>query len=135
TESKSEMEVLLVAAPNFLVERYAQLIEKSGLELVAIDTEILAASRALVGANAQSPTTLLVNLGARGTDLAVVKHGDLIVTRSIGTGGTAISRAVASELNLDLSPAEEYKKTYGLDETKLSGSLVKAVTPLVDLII
>lgn len=135
SQNKTEMEVLLVATPNFLVERYVQMMEKSGLEVVAIDTEILASSRALVGANVHSPTTLLVNMGSKGTDFAVVKHGDLLSTRSIGTGGMAIARAVASELNLDIVQAEEYKKNYGLDSSQLSGSVVKAVSPMMDLIV
>lgn len=135
TGTNPNMKVLIVATPNYLVDRYAQIVEKSGLELVAIDTETLCAARALVGISKDSPTTLLIDVGSLSTDVALVKHGEIISTRSVGTGGQAITRAISSELGVEEKQANEYRNTYGMNPNQLNGSVHKAMTPVLDLII
>lgn len=134
-EGKSLMDVLIVAAPNFLIDRYVQIVDQSGLELIAIDTELLSCARSLVGTSQDSPGAIIVNMGYQSTDIALIRSGNMIVTRSIATGGLAITRTIASELDLDPKQAEEYKKAYGLDETKLGGSVFKVVKPVLDILI
>lgn len=128
----AKMNVLLVAAPNVLVNRYMAILARAGLEPVAIETEIFAVARSLVAADEMSPTTLLVNFGVENTTLAVLKRGDLSLTQSINTGGTAINRALTSELGLEAVQAEQYKKTYGMDATKLEGKVANVIRPVVD---
>ncbi|MCL4397487.1 type IV pilus assembly protein PilM [Patescibacteria group bacterium] len=127
--------VLLIAAPNLLLNSYVSLLSRAGLETVAIETEILAVARALVGADAFSPTSLLVHMGAETTTLSIISRGNLSLTQSISTGGMAISRAVASSLGLEINQAEEYKRSYGMDETKLEGKVVTAIKPMIDLVL
>src|SRR3989344_1911242 len=129
------MDVLLVASPTYLVNRYVQLLTQSELEVLAIDTEPIAISRALTGFQNSALHTLLVSMGAVGIDLAVVRNGNLVATRSIATGGTAVTRAIMTELNLDAKQAEEYKKHVGLDDSKLSGSLTKAIAPILEVLV
>lgn len=129
-----KVNVLLVAAPNLLLNNYVSLLARAGLETIAIETEILAVARALVGADPFSPTTFLVHMGAEMTTMSIISRGNLALTQSISTGGQAISRAVASGLGLEMNQAEEYKQSYGLDETKLEGKVQNAIKPMVDLI-
>jgi type IV pilus assembly protein PilM len=105
----------------------------AGLEPVSLEPEIIAISRSLVG---QSPTpTLIINLGAATTDISIVRNGVLTFTRSIASGGEALARAVAKEMGFELSQAEEYKRTYGLEEDKLEGKILAAVKPIFDTVI
>lgn len=131
----SKMSVLLVAAPNDVLSRYTVLLSNAGLQLAAVETEILAVARSIIGAETSNLITLLVHLGAETTTLAVFKNGLLILAQSINTGGSAIVRSVATQLNLPPKQAEEYIKSYGLDETKLDGKVAAAVKPIVELII
>lgn len=131
----SQMEVLLIAAPKSLVVKYLKVLQMAGLEVLGIETETLAASRSLVGSNVSTPTTMVVNIGSATTDLAVVSRGSLRFTRSVSTGGAALARAVSQSLGFDLDQAEEYKKTYGLDETKLEGKVTQAIKPIFDVIV
>lgn len=119
--------VLLVAAPKAVVERYAKLIEMSGLTLSVVETQLLAIVRSLAP---QDQTVLLVDLGARSTDLAVARDGSLAFSRSIATAGEAFTRAVSQALGVDTAQAEEYKRTYGLAEDKLEGKVKKALDPI-----
>ncbi|MBI3559109.1 type IV pilus assembly protein PilM [Candidatus Gottesmanbacteria bacterium] len=135
SQENNKMNVLLVAAPSKILNESVSLLSSAGLETMAIETEILAVARALVGADEHSPTTLLVHLGNETTTLSALARGDLTLTQSVATGGSAIARAVAAELGLEISQAEEYKRSYGLDETKLEGKVVTAIKPIVELIL
>lgn len=131
----AKMEVLLVAAPNVIIEKYVRVLTMAGLKPVAIETEIIAVARSLVGNNPYSPTTLIVNIGSATTDLSIVRAGSIAFTRSIATAGTALSRAISSDLSLEMSQAEEYKRSYGLDETKLEGKVAAALKPVFEVVL
>ncbi len=131
----SKMEVLLVAAPNSVVNEYMGLAAGAGLEVIGIETEAFSVARSIVGFEENSPITLLVHIGAQATSLLVLKNGDFMFVHTIGTGGVAMSRAVATELGLELAQAEEYKKTYGLDPSKLEGKILASLRPIVDMTI
>lgn len=132
-EKKEMMEVLLVAAPTRLVHKLAKVLDTAGLNPVSIETEILALARSL--ATSESDTTLLIDLGARATDLAIIEKGDVIFTRSIPTAGEALTRAVVSSLGLSLEQAEAYKKAYGVDSSKLEGKVSRAIEPILGVIV
>lgn len=128
----SKMTVLLVAAPHDLINRYLAILSHAKLEVIAVETEIFAVARALIARDDVSPTTLLVNMGSDITTLAVLKKGDLSLTQAVNSGGMAMSRALISGLGLESAQAEEYKKSYGLDSTKLEGKVSKLILPVVD---
>lgn len=132
---KPTMEALLVAAPKVLIDKYLTLLELAEITPVGVETEIIAASRALVRTTGALKTVLVASLGAQTTDLAILQDGVLAFTRSISSGGEALSRALAQRLEFDISQAEEYKKTYGLETNKLEGKIVAAVKPIMDTII
>lgn len=131
----AQMDVLLIAAPKNLVAKYLKVLQAAGLEVLGVETETLAAVRSLVGSAVATPVTMVVNIGSATTDLAVVSRGALRFTRSVSTGGTALARAISQSLGFDLDQAEEYKKTYGLDETKLEGKVTQAIKPIFDVIV
>ncbi|HLD25038.1 MAG TPA: type IV pilus assembly protein PilM [Patescibacteria group bacterium] len=131
-----KMDVLLVACPKTLLEKYLTIIEMAELIPVAAETEIIATSRALVGSvSAIKNASLFVSLGAQTTDLAIVRGGVLAFTRSIAAGGEALSRSLVSGLDFNAPQAEEFKRTYGLETDKLQGKIVSAVKPIMDTIL
>ena len=127
----AQVVVLLIAAPKTLVEKYARLIEMAGLNLVAIETELVSLVRSLAPPD---QTILLADFGARSTDIAVAKKGTLTFSRSIPTAGEAFTRAVSQSLGVEEQQAEEYKKTYGLSATELEGKIKKALDPVFRLV-
>ena len=130
-----KMRIFLVAAPLDLVERYLNIMEGAGLEPIAFESEIIGVVRALSLGMQEGPTTLIISLGAKTTDLCIVDGGIIQFTRSIGTGGVALARAIERELGFELSQAEEYKRAYGLLEDKLEGKILKVVKPVFDIIV
>ncbi|MCA9391843.1 type IV pilus assembly protein PilM [candidate division WWE3 bacterium] len=133
---KPKIKVLLVASSNSQIDKYVRILETAGLKPTALETEIVAISRALTTRiDGHSPTTLLMSIGASTTDLAVVDKGVIQFTRSFGTGGTSLARAISQELGFDMNQAEEYKKAYGLMEDQLEGKITKVIKPVIDLIV
>lgn len=132
---ENKMEVLLVAAPKTLLERYVNYVDLADLTVEAVETEVIAASRSLVRSAPNAKTVMIVSLGAQTTDLAILRNGILSFTRSMSAGGEALSRALAERLGFEMSQAEAYKKTYGLEKDKLQGKIVEAARPIMDTIV
>jgi type IV pilus assembly protein PilM len=131
----SKMEVLLVASPKTLIEKYLSILDRAGLNAVAAETEIISASRALVRTVMNVKTTMVVSLGAQTTDLAILRNGTIAFTRSISAGGEALSRALVQSLDFNQIQAEQFKQTYGLEKDQLEGKILSAVKPIMDTII
>ncbi len=132
---QSRTVVFVVASPKTLVDKYIQVLKSADCKVVAIETELISVTRALIGTNPYSPTTLIVQLGSSTTDFAVISEGLILLTRSIATGGSALTRAIAQSFNFELIQAEEYKKVYGLLEDQLEGKLFQTLKPVVDIIV
>jgi len=128
-EVSPKMQVLLVGAPKVLVHRYQQIIEIAGLSINAIETEIISVVRALIPSNNNS-VLFIVNIGALSTSIAIVQNGTIIFTYAIPLGGAAMDRAIASNFGFTPAQAEEYKKTYGINDQSLGGKLSMALQPV-----
>lgn len=126
--------VLVVATPKNVVAKYIKILELAGVKPRALETEIIAVTRALVGNNPFSPSTLIVQLGATTTDFAAVSKGLIWLTRSISTGGMALTRTLAQHFNFEINQAEEYKKVYGMLEDQLEGKVYEVLKPVLDII-
>lgn len=135
SKPQNNTHVFVVASPKNTVKKYLKVLEMAKLTPLALETELIAATRALVENNPYAPTTLIVQLGASSTDFAVVSKGVILLTRSIGTGGMALTRSIAQYLNFEPMQAEEYKKTYGLLEDQLGGKIYQILKPLADVMV
>lgn len=122
--------VLLIAVPRNLVEIYVKLIQNAGLNVVKVETELLALARSL---SPTDKTCLIVDFGATSTDIAICENGLLSFSRTISTAGEAFTRAVSQTLNITSLQAEEYKKAYGLS-TQLEGKIKGALDPVIKLV-
>lgn len=128
-----KMEVLLVGAKKKALEKIVEVIEKAGLTPITAETEILSLIRILPPDFAK--IGLLLDLGFRSTDIAIVQDHNLRLVRTLNTGGEALTRAVATSLNMEFVQAEQYKVSYGIDESQLEGKVAKAIIPTFDVIL
>jgi len=131
----SKMQVLLVAAPTALINRYVKILQMANLEVVSVETEVLSLARSVFLCDTAAPTTVVLDIGSLNTNICIVENGVMVFSRSIVTGGVSLTRAVSNDLGMDFNQAEEYKKTYGLDQTKLSGRVAQAIKPIFDVIV
>lgn len=130
-----KMKILLVAAPKALTERYMQIMELAELTPISAETEIIALSRSLARSVPTVPNIMILSFGGLTTDLAILRKGLMVFTRSMSAGGDAITRALSESLDFTLSQAEAYKKTYGLEKNILEGKIFNVVRPVMETIL
>jgi len=132
SRSEGGLEVLLAAASRTLVDGYRKVVEMAGLEVIAVETELMATARAIVPATATA--TVIVDVGARSTDVGIVAGGQLVFARTVPTAGEAFTRAIESVLGMDTAQAEQFKTAYGFAEGYMGGKLFAAMKPVLAII-
>lgn len=131
-EKGGKMEVLLVAAPKRVIEKYVTVVKGAGLNLASIETESSSIARAV--SRGVEPALVIVSFGSASTEVVAVRQGSVIFTRSIATGGEALTRAIMAEFNLLHQQAEEYKHAYGIVENQLGGKVANVIKPVLEVI-
>jgi type IV pilus assembly protein PilM len=129
-----KMDILLVAAPKALTDRYLKIVEDAQLTPIAAETEIVALTRAIVRTVPSVPNIMIMSLGGQTTDVAIVRKSVILFARSIPAGGDAITRAISEGLEFSVVQADGYKKAYGLDPSVLEGKIAKLIRPVMDTI-
>jgi type IV pilus assembly protein PilM len=130
-----KMQLLLVAAKKDVVQRVTTLFSEAGMELVHMDTNLLACLRGVGATLPQDQTAAILNVGALSTDIMIVEAGKPVLTYAVQTGGLALTRAIQQGLGLSGQQAEEYKRAYGLDQTQLEGKVRQAMEPVMHILI
>lgn len=125
------VKVLLVAAPTILVEKYVRLFQMAGLMVDFIETDLLSLTRSVAPLQG---TSLILDFGAKSTDIAITRDKHILFARSLPIAGDALTRTISQGLSIDPIQAEEYKKNYGLNTEVLEGKIEKVLNPLVRMI-
>ena len=131
-QETAKMDVLLIAAPKRVIEKYMSVVKEAGLVPEALETESSALVRGLT--RPVDPATIVVSTGALSTELVIAQGGNVLFTRSIASGGVNLTKAIMAEFSLPQKQAEEYKQTYGILEDKLSGKVAAVLKPILDII-
>ncbi len=131
-KTPEEQEVLLVAAPNYVTQKYVGLCEQAGLELLALEPNAVALARAVVQPN--DLAVLVLDIGSQTSDITIVQANVPKLLRSVNVGGTIFIRSVAQKLGLDDTQADQFTKKFGLTQTKLEGQVFKAIQPSIELL-
>lgn len=131
TGTPPQVLVQVVAVAKSVVDKYIGIVEEAGFEVTALETELMATSRAL---GVEGKTSLIIDIGAQSTNIAIAKGTQLFLSRSIPTAGEAFTRAVSLSLGVTPQQAEQYKVTYGLSQNQLEGKVALALSPVVRLI-
>lgn len=130
-QDKTKVEILLSSVTNSYVEKQLDMLESTGLNVIAFEPDTVALSRALIAVDAQVPQMVL-DIGSKSTDLVISMFGAPRLTRSIPTGTEAIVRAAMQNLNIDEKQADQFVFKFGLSKEKLDGQIHEAIIGTVD---
>ncbi len=130
-QPEAKMKVLLVGARKSLVERLNNIFLDIGIEASLLETQLFALIRSL-DIHQDDPESIILQMGASSSDVAVVANGLFEFSFSSKNGSQLLNAAIAQTFNLDNSQAEEYKINYGLDQTQLEGKLFQVAKPMID---
>lgn len=124
------IDVLLVAVPRELVEKFKRVAELTDIHPRALEVEIFSAARSLTGVD---PTpTAIINLGHTATTLSLTDRGRVRISHNFGRGSQELTRALERGLNVSRERAEEIKRSAGLSEKIEEREITSIITPLVD---
>jgi type IV pilus assembly protein PilM len=125
------MEVLLAAAQREIIDLHVQVLQDAKLDPRAIDVEPLAVARALThpltekehsgqqngaalgSAPDYNDVFAVLNIGASGVEISILRGDLLVFTRTVPTGGNALTQALVDNLGLAWSDAEQLKREMG----------------------
>lgn len=127
-----ELDVLVVAAPNIIANKYLNIIQKAGFELLVLETNALALARSLTVPTNIKSSVMIVDIGTVATDIAIFTGQVPRIVRSVDIGAKALRRVIAQNLNLDETYADQFLKKFGLQQNKLEGQIYKSLKPTVD---
>lgn len=127
-----QLEVLLVATPNNIANKYLNIVQKAGLELMALEINPIAQARSLLGPNDKDSCVVVVDIGVSASDISIIRSMVPVLVRSATVGYLAMLRVVSQNLGIDEAQADQFLKKFGMDQTKLEGQVFKTLKPIVD---
>jgi len=105
----NELDVMLAAIKGEIVESLTAAVEEAGLYPDLVDVAPMALyNAARYNLPDASGCTLLIDIGARSTDLIFLEEGRVFI-RSVFIGGNALTQGIERELEIDFDAAETLK--------------------------
>lgn len=111
-KENSKTEVLLVALHNSTIEKYKNIMEKSGLEPSFFEIEIYSTMRAVL--DDETNPLMIVDMGATSTKLYIVERGILRASHMVNRGSFGVTVSISKSLGISMSDAEVIKRESGL---------------------
>lgn len=105
----SKIEVLLVAALNKDVWQYEGYVKAVSRSMKLLELETFSIARAVVGND--PGVVLIIDSGARASNLIIVEDGYVKMSRNLDAGGIDVTRTLSEGLNIALDRAEMLKKS------------------------
>jgi len=114
--NKKEKEILFVASPREVVDKYLEALESAGLEPVVFDIESASLVRALIEKENKDQSTAILDMGARTTNLSIGERGEIRLSATIQTGGNHLTETIAKTFKLSFEDADRLKISLGAEE-------------------
>lgn len=115
-EDKDSTTLLMCAVPQKIVDNCVHAAEASNFEVLMVEPGILAVARLLKYTEDGSLPTVIVDIGAASTDIAVI-DGTLKVTGTLPIGGNNFTQDIADKFKVTLEAAHQLKVLNGLSRS------------------
>ncbi len=127
----AKTEVIVSSVAKDYAESTMEMIEKTGLNIIAMEPEPLAMARSLTTPGAID-ATMVVDFGEESTDIVIMYKDQPRLVRSIPGGVDVLIRAIANGLNVRIDQARQFILKFGLDETQVEGQVFKILNTHLD---
>lgn len=129
--SIDHIDVLVAVCPRTLSDSCFGFLRRSGLEPIALEPESAAAVRSLGVLNETRPT-IIVDIGASGTNFVVFSALAIRFTSHVHISGNLFNQIIMKELGVSEKEANQMKIKAGLDRTKLKGKIYDVLSPIIN---
>lgn len=103
-------DVLVIATTKHLIQNYIELLQASSLLPLAFDVESLSIARALLGPSDKHKRIMIVDIGARTTNIGIFENNNLVRMYASPYGGNNITKHIARALGISDNEAEKIKR-------------------------
>lgn len=125
---EKQLTVVMSAVPKRLIDNTIAACEAAGLTVNMVEPAINAVARVLKLTEEGHLPTVIVDIGAANTDIAVL-DGSVRVTGGIATGGNTFTLDIAKKLSVTLENAHQLKVLNGLAPGARQEKLTAALRP------
>lgn len=125
-------EVLIVAVQKEFNKQRIEIVEAAGLEVVGVEPDAHALTRAVIPKDITEPNHLVLEMGNLESDLIAVVNGLPRLVRNIPIGIKKIVYEASQNMSLTEEQARQHIYKFGLDKTKLQGQVAGAIKTSVD---
>lgn len=118
--NENEMEVLIVASKQDVLQERIELVEAAGLVPIVIDVEYFAIQnliKFIKGKDFEQGVYVVVDASAYNLNFLVFKNGELIYTKDNQVGGFSLTQDVANNFDASIDEAEKIKINRTGEET------------------
>ena len=123
----SKTEILVSSVAKEYVESTMEMIEKTGLNIIAMEPEPLAMARALNTPGAID-ATMAVDFGENSSDIVIMFKDQPRLVRSIPGGFSVLAKAVTNGLNIREDQARQFILKFGLDPNQVEGQVLRILS-------
>ena len=123
----AKTEVLISSVSKEFAESTMEMIEKTGLNIIAMEPEPLAMARALANPGS-TDANMVVDFGEKSTDIVIIYKDQPRLVRSIPGGFQVLVRTVATGLNIREDQARQSVLKFGLDQNQVGGQIFRALS-------
>jgi len=132
TTDRKQVEILLAAIHHDIISQYRETLKILEREATFFEIETFSALRSVFGGDL-SPT-VIIDLGAGTTKVAIVDYGVVRLSHTISKGAQDITLSISRSLGVSFDKAEEIKRQIGLVETIEGGRVLELVSTIVEYI-
>lgn len=126
-EESGESDVAIVCCRKDIIASFLETLDAVGMNVEALQIGPLGWVNYLLFESPPEGATLLLDVGARGTDL-IILHEESFWLRSIGVSGGDITRTLMTKFSIPFEEAEGMK--VGLAENKQADRVFKVIRPV-----
>ena len=127
----NKTEILVSSVSKEYAETMMETIERTGLNIIAMEPEPLAMARSLAIPGA-TDAEMIVDFGEKSTDLVIVFKGQPRLVRSIPGGFGMITKILANGLDVREDQARQFILKFGLARDKVEGQVFNVLSSSLD---
>lgn len=131
---EKNIEVLMSAAPKKVVNAVVSACQAAGIVVLAVEPSANSVARLVTLTEEGDLPTLVVDINAVSTDLAIIKN-TLRANASVQVGGTTFTQALSKSMHVSLDAAHQLKILHGLSHGPKRSQIEKALEPALSQII
>ncbi len=129
SDTSKTVRVIVVVAPQLLVEGYLSMCQLAGVIPVVLEPESAALSRSALNVHPAPGSHLIIDLGATRTGIIIAETDLVAYSSTIGISGNGLTQLLQTKLGLNADEAEQAKRICGLDPKRGKGAVKATLEP------